>query len=567
MGEEAIKAELDEPDDPSASLVALDPNSGAVMVMIGGREYKTQQYNMATQGHRQAGSAFKTFVLSAAVDSGVSPDQYFDSDSPASFEVTGAADWKVSNYEGSGDGYISLTDATERSVNVAYANVMMKVGVDRVIQTAKAMGITAPLNRDPAIALGGLREGVNTLEMASAYGTLATGGMRATPYTIERIIDAEGEVVPLKGTLKRPAKRRALLQAVAALVTDTLEGVIDSGTGTRADIGRPQAGKTGTAQNYVDAWFVGYVPQMSAAVWVGHPKSQVPMRDVHGMRVTGGSFPAKIWARFMEKAMEGMKELDFPKPPDGSIVYETIDPVTGYLASKYCPNTVEARYAKGKAPKTRCPVHEELLVPNVEGMTLEKAQDTLKDAGLESSATVVPSGSPKGQVVDQDPEGGAKAERGLVVKLKVSDGKGVTTPGATSTAVSVPGVTGLTLSAAEAALSKLGLKWSITYVKSSKPRDTVIGSDPPAGTTVKPGSTVLLMVSGAKSVSTVPNVIGLTQGAATSRLEGLGFDVVVETASRQESKGKPKGTVVRQSPSAGATAPQGSSVVIYIARP
>lgn len=560
LGEEAIAAELDQPDDPSASLVALDPRSGAVRVMIGGRDYKRQQYNMATQGRRQAGSAFKTFVLAAAISSGISPDQYFESDSPASFEVTGAPDWKVTNYEGKGYGHISLADATVRSVNVAYANVMMRVGPDAVIRTAKAMGITSPLNSDPAIALGGLKHGVNTLEMASAYGSLATGGIRAVPYTIERVVSADGQPV----RLKKAPRRRALDAAVAYLTTKTLEEVVDHGTGTGADIGRPQAGKTGTAQNYVDAWFVGFVPQMSTAVWVGYPESQVPMRNVHGRRVSGGSFPAAIWKRFMEKALANHKALSFPPAPPGSIVWRQIDPITGYLASPYCPQVDTAPYPKGLSPKSQCPVHTVLVVPKVVGMSQAAAEAKLDDLGLEASVTVVASDAPKGQVVGQSPAAGTKAERGDVVRIQVSDGKGEAS--AETSRLVVPAVVGLPLTQAKAKLSAAGLKYSVAYVESKKPADQVVGADPSPGSTVAKGSMVALSVSVGPNRAKVPRVVGLSQTAAAVKLEGAGFTVSIQKASKSESEGHKAGTVLRQDPAGGTIASLDEAVTIWVAR-
>lgn len=565
--EDAIHAELDLPKDPSASLVALDPRTGAVRALIGGRDYQTQQYSVATQGHRQTGSSFKPFVLATAISRGVSPDQYFNSDSPATFDVTGAPQWKVNNYEGHGNGDIPLTDATARSVNVVYARLMMAVGAANVADTARRMGIVTPVNPDPAIALGGLKIGVGTLEMASAYGTLANQGVRVPPYTIERIVDADGNVIrgPVRNT------RKALDPAVAYLVTDTLKGVIDHGTGVNAQIGRPEAGKTGTTQHYADAWFIGYVPQMSTAVWVGYPQSdKVPMTNVHGIKVTGGSFPAKIWARFMNKALAAQKALDFAQPPSGSIVTAKIDPTTGYLATPYCPLTVDGRYVKGHEPTELCPVHAELIVPKVVGMQLDAALAALKAAGLEGTATAVRSTQPKNKVLIQTPAPGTKGKRGLVVRLQVSGGPNAALPPPTETSKTaqgaVPNVVGMTLAAAESALSRAGLKAAASYKPSAQPRDQVIGQDPAAGAKLPRGRTVNLTVSGGKGVSTVPNVVGLTQDAATAKLEGLGFVTASQPATPAESKGHAAGTVLRQSPGGSAQAPPGSTVIIYVAQ-
>jgi penicillin-binding protein 1A len=558
----AIADALPDKKDPSASLVALDPKTGNVLAMVGGRDYATQQYNVATQGHRQAGSSFKTFVLAAAVSSGISPDQYFNSDSPQSFDITGGPVWKVSNYEGSGNGYIPLTDATAHSVNCAYANLMMDVGPKKVVATAKAMGITTPLNADPAIALGGLREGVNTMEMASAYGALADQGTAVTPHAIAKIVQADGTAVPLS----RPKKRKALDPGVAYLVTKTLQGVIAFGTGVNADIGRPEAGKTGTTQNYADAWFVGYVPQMSTAVWVGYPEAKVPMRDVHGIKVTGGSFPAKIWAAFMRRALDGKPAPDF-KEPAGAIVTRKIDPITGYLASPFCPTVVDAEYVKGLAPTEVCPVHTNMVMPKLVGLTQTAALALLKPLGIEASVTVVGSSAPKGQVVGQSPAAGSKAKRGLVAKIDVSDGKGA--PSATTTTVgppvTVPSVVGLSLAEAKTQLSAAGFHYTVTYQSSTKPSGTVLSTDPTGGSRAPKGSTIKVFASGAQQVVSVPDVAGMTAGAAQAALSAAGFSPVAQDANATESQGKKHGTVVRQSPAAGSLAPKGSTVVIYVA--
>jgi penicillin-binding protein 1A len=197
-----------------------------------------------------------------------------------------------------------------RSDNTVYAQMALDVGARRIVDVAKRMGITSYLNPSPAIALGGLTYGVSPLEMASAYGTLANKGEHVAPTIILQIKDSAGRVI----WKANPKRTQALAAGVAYDVTRILEQNIQKGTGTKAKIDRPAAGKTGTAQDFADAWFCGYTPHLSTTVWVGHPEGQIPMTDVHNISVTGGSFPAQIWQKFMVVADRDYPETDFTEP-------------------------------------------------------------------------------------------------------------------------------------------------------------------------------------------------------------------------------------------------------------
>jgi membrane peptidoglycan carboxypeptidase len=186
----------------------------------------------------------------------------------------------------------------------------LDVGAEHIVDVAHRMGITSFLNKDPAIALGGLTYGVSPLEMASAYATLANGGERIEPTIITKVTDAKGDVV----WEAQPKRTQAISAGVAYEVTRILELNILHGTGTKANIDRPAAGKTGTAQEYYDAWFCGYTPNLSTAVWMGHPEAQIEMSNVHGIRVTGGSFPAEMWHKFMMDAERDYPETEFAVP-------------------------------------------------------------------------------------------------------------------------------------------------------------------------------------------------------------------------------------------------------------
>ena len=305
--EKTIAKILDRKDDPSAALASVDPNTGAIRAMAG--EVDAQGFNLAAQGRRQPGSAFKPFTLVAALEEGFSLYDGYSGSAPRKIPLDNGQVWTVHNYEGSASGYMNLIKATELSVNAVYAQLVMDVGPDKVVSAAQRMGITSPLDPYPSITLGGLTIGVSPLEMASAYGTLAAQGMAHRPFAVLRVVDRGGEVLK-----NEPVPVRALEPEVANKATAVLERVVLNGTGRRAQgLGRPAAGKTGTTDDYRDSWFVGFTPQLSTSVWIGYPKARIPLLNIHGLpRVYGGSLPAEIWTRFMLVAHEGEPEIDFP---------------------------------------------------------------------------------------------------------------------------------------------------------------------------------------------------------------------------------------------------------------
>ncbi|MCL5734932.1 MAG: PBP1A family penicillin-binding protein [Actinobacteria bacterium] len=311
LGMEAISSTLNQKGDPSAALVSIETQTGYIRAMVGGSDYDSSKFNLAAQGRRQPGSAFKTFVLTAAIESGIDPyDTYYES-MPVSLTYPGAPKpWNVKTYGNNYYGTSSLVQATLRSDNTVYAQLALDVGVDHIVDVAHRMGITSFLNPDPAIALGGLQYGVSPLEMASAYATLANHGEHIEPTIITKVTDSKGNVV----WEAHPKQTQAISAGVAYEVTRILQQNILSGTGKKANIDRPAAGKTGTAQENYDAWFCGYTPNLSTAVWMGHPEAQIAMDDVHGIHVTGGSFPAEMWNKFMYEADRDYPEDDFPVP-------------------------------------------------------------------------------------------------------------------------------------------------------------------------------------------------------------------------------------------------------------
>jgi penicillin-binding protein 1A len=299
---------------PSASLVAIDNKTGEVRAMVGGTDYATSPFNLATQGQRQPGSTFKPFVLTTALLSGISPGSVWSSQ-PKEIPVPGSRGkefFAVRNYGDAYYGAQSLAGATTNSDNSVYAEVGVKVGTKKIARVARRLGIRTPISTNYAMILGGLRDGVTPLDMAHAYETFATGGKRIWnpklgapdrgPIGIHLVRDGDGDVVLSNPkTLKRT---QVIPAGVASNVSQILQTVVAYGTGKAAAIPGFAAGKTGTTENYGDAWFVGWNEQMTVAIWVGYPDRLVPMLTQYGGEpVAGGTYPALLWHSFMEQAM------------------------------------------------------------------------------------------------------------------------------------------------------------------------------------------------------------------------------------------------------------------------
>ncbi|HKP18392.1 MAG TPA: PBP1A family penicillin-binding protein [Gaiellaceae bacterium] len=368
---------------PSAALVAIDPRDGRVLSMVGGSNYRESQFNLAVQGERQAGSAFKPFVLATALEQGISPTTVLES-KPVTIAL-GDRDWYVQNYEGSNLGAIDLVNATVYSDNTVYAQLTHIVGPAAVAKEARDLGITRELNPYFAIGLGA--DPVSPLEMARAYASFATGGQRIDGSIFE---NRPRVVLSVSGVKNQPVRHRAISETNARIVNSILQQVVQSGTGKRAALpdGRAVAGKTGTTENYGDAWFVGYTPQLVVAVWVGYPTELRPMlTEYHGDPVAGGTYPALIWKSFMESALPYLDDApqSFPAPdaPPGEPRRLVLRDGSFQLDNGLCRNTIQVAYFAGQTPpkKADCKPNE-VEIPNVVGATYGAARARLEEQPL-----------------------------------------------------------------------------------------------------------------------------------------------------------------------------------------
>ena len=315
LANHAIAGMLRHRDDPASALVAIDPRNGklrAMSVYVPSGQHLL--FNLASQGHRQAGSAFKPFTLAAALEHGTSLYSYYSGPSEMLITDPRCANgyheyWDVHNNADESEGTMNLIDATANSVNTIFAQLVTQVGPPAVVRMAHRLGIESGLKPVCSITLG--TQAVSPLEMTSAYATLADHGVRHEPQSVVSVRTALGDVVPYA----KAKPHVAVSPRIADEVTYALEAVTQKGTGTGAAIGRPIAGKTGTAESYEDAWFCGYVPQLATCVWVGYPHREVPMNYVEGYApVYGGTIPASIWHTFMSGALANTPVEDFVTP-------------------------------------------------------------------------------------------------------------------------------------------------------------------------------------------------------------------------------------------------------------
>ena len=314
----AIIDTLSAPTDPASALVSIDPATGAIKAMAAVTPGTSgNQFNLVAQAKRQAGSTFKMFVLAAAVDEGIDPESTYYVSGPFHYQPDPYSPaWNVATYDHTYLGSTSIANATLHSDNTVYAQLTLDVGPKKVAEMAHRLGVRSPLTTKegayvPSLGLGAIP--VSPLDLASAYATLAAGGIYSKPMAIRKVLLGNGKEDTDAGW-GEPSRTRVITPGVAYTVTKILEENMQYGTGTGAYFGRPAAGKTGTTDNYADGWFCGYTPNLEATVWIGYPRGEVPMLNVHGIAVSGPTFPATIWKTFMQKAVGRTNPVDFKVP-------------------------------------------------------------------------------------------------------------------------------------------------------------------------------------------------------------------------------------------------------------
>ena len=454
--------------------------------MVGGNNYRKSQFNLAVQGVRQPGSSFKPFVLATALRQGISPATHFQSE-PQSIDL-GDKDWVVGNYDDIYYGNIDLEKATIESDNSVYAQLTQLVGSKKVAETAKRLGIRSKLDGYYAIGLGA--EAVTPLELARSYATLAHGGRRADG----RIFGNRPRVITevTEDGRKRhntPKAFNALTATQAGVVNSILQKAVRYGTGKRAYLpNRPMAGKTGTTENYGDAWFVGYTPQLAVAVWVGYPTTLKPMlTEFHGEPVTGGSFPALIWKSFMEKALKDEEPVGFPAPGVPYVAPKLVvrrgDKLM--LDNGLCRTRKEVVYFAGTGPtKTANCLENEVQVPDVRRLTLAEAAARVEAQPLTADLVYKPAAPLQrpGIVVDQDPRRGYRSSYDRIILIVTKATQGV-----------IPNLVGRDLADARLRLKRLKLEPRITWVEGGTGK--VVEQKTRPGLAAAPGVKVELVVS------------------------------------------------------------------------
>jgi penicillin-binding protein 1A len=484
---DAISKWLTDPEGPSAALVAIDPRNGAVRAMVGGSNYRKSQFNLAVQGVRQPGSSFKPFVLATALREGISPATHFES-KPISINL-GDKLWSPANYNDAYFGYVDLEKATIESDNSVYAQLTQLVGSKNVAETARRMGIRSKLDGVYAIGLGA--EAVNPLELTRAFATLANGGIRVDgrifknrPRVIEEVVE-RGKKRP-----NTPTKGFEALSATqAGIVNSILQKAVRFGTGKRAWLpNRPVAGKTGTTENYGDAWFVGYTPQLAVAVWVGYPTTLVPMlTEFHGDPVTGGSFPALIWKSFVEKALAHEEPEGFPFPgmPYGAPKLVVRRGNRLLLDNGLCHTRQEVVYFAGRGPsKSANCLENEVEVPDVRMLSLAEAEARVAAQPLTAKLLYKPAKplQKPGIVVDQRPKTGYRSSYDRIILVVTKATEGV-----------IPNLVGKSLAEAELRLKRLKLEPTIRWTTGKPGR--VVQQRPRPGVASAPGLKVELVVA------------------------------------------------------------------------
>jgi penicillin-binding protein 1A len=407
--------------DPSAALVSVDPATGAVRAMVGGSDFNQVKFNLATQAHRQAGSSFKPFVYAEAIEQGISPETKYVSEHLEVDMGPYERPYVVDNYDFIERGPITLKRAVEDSDNTVFVQLALDLGLKNVVEKAHEMGITSEVEAYPSTAIGGLGEGVTPLEMASAYSTLPNQGVHMKPFLVQRVTKEEnGEEVVVQE--HRLTEEQALTRDEAAVITQALRGVITDGTASYyhdldAEIGRPSAGKTGTTNNFVDAWFIGFIPQLTTSVWVGYPDERRPMVNINGLsQINGENYPLDIWSLYMQDAVRLVPEQEFDVPSPFMDLQIKTDG-HAYVAPETTENTTQTT-------ESTTGLDEDGSLPNEPSQPETERQQNLEPPP-QPAPPVLQSASPAPQSAPparQQPAPGAAPQRGLPAQQQPAPG-------------------------------------------------------------------------------------------------------------------------------------------------
>ncbi len=332
------------PSEGQAAMVVLDPRTGAVRAWVGGTGYAKSTFDRVIYARRQPGSAFKPFVMLSAIDSKIATQTTMLEDKPIKLQ-TPMGPWSPANYDKKYRGSVSLRDALVFSLNIPTVNLASQAGLDKIIELAQRMGIKSPLRAVPSLALG--TSEVSVLELTSAYATLAHQGIYLEPYTVELILDVDRQEVERHV----PQPQIAVSELSAFVVTQMLQSVLQEGTGQYSKalgFKHLAAGKTGTSENYQDAWFIGYTPRLVCGVWVGHDQP-------HSLGRSAAGIALPLWVSFMNKSLALWPEEKWPTPK--GLVWKTIDPESGAVARSGCKNRRKEAFLPGTEPDQMCQLH------------------------------------------------------------------------------------------------------------------------------------------------------------------------------------------------------------------
>ena len=423
--ENAIREVLPDPEDPAAALVSIDPSNGYIKALVGGNDFSDMKFNLATQAKRQPGSTFKIFALLAAMEQGISPYMTFNPNGPVIFDIFGSEPWEVGNYNNQVFEFneMPILEATVKSINVVYSQLIMRVGAYHIAKIAMDMGIETALNPYPAIGLGGLTIGVSPLEVAAAFATIANYGVKNEPVAILKVVDDTGLVLEEY----QPQGTQVITPITAYRAIEIMQQAVLRGTGTRARLeDRPVAGKTGTTQEAENAWFTGFTTNLVTCVWMGYPEENVKMGVIHDMRVAGGAQPAMIWNLYMKEATKELPIDNFVRPQDDKIMLQVVaNHETGQymIPNRYTPQEqIEMKeYRYGQEPIDQMPIPEDAIpiMPMVALMPINEANHILIEAGYNN---IIYKNEPYGEVPSgythrQEPMWGTPVE--LIRKITI----------------------------------------------------------------------------------------------------------------------------------------------------